>query len=303
MNQTSASQPGTSQQDKAVTEADLMVILLGLLAMYVPTVLKLSDSIWKIIGQGHGPVILALTVWLVWQRIPAFLQSTGTPVRVSAALVLAAGLLAYVVGHSQDLLFLDVGSMLLVLSGICLFLKGWSGMRVMLFPIFFLIFLVPIPGSIVDGITAPLKAGVSHVAEQALYMAGYPIGRTGVTLTIGPYHLLVADACAGLNSIFALEAVGVFYMSLMQYQSKLRNTVLALLILPISFVSNVVRVIVLVLVTYYFGDEVGQGFVHDFAGVFLFVLASILTILTDSFLGLFFKDKGQTPTGTPLKAA
>ena len=119
--------------------------------------------------------------------------------------------------------------------------------------------------------TAPLKSAVSHVAELALHAAGYPIGRSGVTLTIGPYHLLVADACAGLNSVFSLEAIGVFYMSIIGHTHRLRNVLLAILILPISFVSNVTRVIVLVLITYHFGDEAGQGFVHGFAGILLFI--------------------------------
>jgi exosortase len=124
-----------------------------------------------------------------------------------------------------------------------------------------------------------------------MYSAGYPIGRSGVTLIVGQYQLLVADACAGLNSIFALEAIGVFYMSIVQHASKARNILLAILILPISFVSNVARVIVLVLVTYYFGDEAGQGFVHDFAGILLFMVATVLTIAVDSILGLFFKKR------------
>src|SRR5690606_32803996 len=140
-------------------------------------------------------------------------------------------------------------------------------------------------------ITAPLKAAVSTVAENALYYAGYPIGRSGVTLTIGPYNLMVADACAGLNSIFALEAIGVFYLSMMEYKSRLRNVLIAVLILPISFVSNVIRVIALVLVTYYFGDEVGQGFVHSFAGIFLFMVATMFTISTDSVLGMVLGKK------------
>src|SRR5690606_32446714 len=159
------------------------------------------------------------------------------------------------------------------------------------------VFLIPMPSPLVDAVTGPLKSAVSHVAEILMYEAGYPIGRAGVTLMIGKYQLLVADACAGLNSIFALEAIGVFYMSIVQHANRLRNILLAVLILPISFVSNVVRVVVLVLVTYYFGDEAGQGFVHDFAGIVLFMVATVLTIGVDSFLGLFMKSKadGQGP--------
>jgi exosortase/archaeosortase family protein len=110
-----------------------------------------------------------------------------------------------------------------------------------------------------------------------------------VILTVGPYQLLVADACAGLNSLFTLEALGLLYLNLMNYTSALRNLMLAVLIVPISFAANVTRVVILVLVTYHFGDEAGQGFVHGFAGMVLFMVALVLILFTDSLLSVFFK--------------
>lgn len=272
---------------------ELGLVLAGLLALYVPTYVILDKTIWNVVGQGHGPVILALMLWLIWQRWPKFVALDTRPSNIAGPVVLGLGLLIYILGHSQDILFLDVGSQLLVLSGLFLLYRGGAGLKTMRFPLFFIIFMIPVPGSVVDQVTAPLKQAVSYTAEHIMYWANYPIGRSGVTLTIGPYQLLVADACAGLNSIFALEAIGVFYMSVAQHTSKLRNTLLALLILPISFASNVIRVVTLVLVTYYFGDEVGQGFVHGFAGILLFMVATALTIGTDSILGLFITQKNQ----------
>lgn len=277
------------------TSTELICIAIGLVVMYAPTYHELSITLWKIVGQGHGPVMLALTLWLIWQRLPRFQALESAPALLSGSISLFLGLSAYVIGRSQDVMFLDVGSQMLVLSAIILLFKGWPGWRLMWFPIFFIFFIIPIPGSIVDQITAPLKAAVSYTAEALLFKLGYPIGRSGVTLTIGQYQLLVADACAGLNSIFALEAIGVFYMSVAQHTNKLRNIILASLILPISFISNVTRVCILVLITYYFGDEAGQGFVHGFAGILLFMLATALTIGLDSFLGLIFK---TPPTST-----
>lgn len=293
---TLASNPSTkTAASGSPTHAELISVGLGLVAMYAPTYLELNNTLWKIIGQGHGPVMLALTLWLIWQRLPQFQTLQAQTATLAGSISLISGILTYIVGRSQDVMFLDVSSQILVLSGIVLLYKGWAGWRLMWFPIFFILFIIPIPGSVVDQVTAPLKAAVSYVSESILFKLGYPIGRSGVTLTIGPYQLLVADACAGLNSIFALEAIGVFYMSVAQHTNKLRNIVLASLILPISFISNVTRVCVLVLVTYYFGDEAGQGFVHGFAGILLFMLATALTIGTDSILGLFFKN---TPTTT-----
>ena len=85
-------------------------------------------------------------------------------------------------------------------------------------------------------------------------------------LQLGPYQLLVANACAGLHTFFALEALGLLYMNLVRHESLLRNLLLVVLIAPIAFAANVIRVIALALITYHFGDAAGQGFLHGFAG-------------------------------------
>jgi exosortase len=118
----------------------------------------------------------------------------------------------------------------------------------------------------------------------------YPIARSGVMITIGQYQLLVADACSGLRSMFSLSAIGFLYIYLTEHKSFKRNLMLALSLIPIAFLANLIRVMVLILVTYHFGDAAGQGFIHDFAGLGIFVF-SVLTLYSfDKFLGRFFSD-------------
>jgi exosortase len=152
--------------------------------------------------------------------------------------------------------------------------------------------MVPWPSSVVGAVTGPLKSAVSAVAAQLLYSLGYPVARAGVVLSVGQYQLLVADACAGLNSMFTLEALGLLYMNLMRYTSAVRNVLLAVLIIPISFFANVVRVVILVLVTYHFGADAGVGFVHSFAGMVLFLVGLTAMLCTDWLLRLAFKGGG-----------
>jgi exosortase B len=209
---------------------------------------------------------------------------------------LVFGLFCYLLGRTQQLDTIEVASQIFVLAGAMLLMKGWPAVRLMVFPLFFLIFMVPLPSVLVQIVTVPLKMAVSWCAENILHAAGYPVARTGVIISVGQYQLLVADACAGLNSMFTLEALGLLYMNLMNYKNIKRNIALALLVVPISFVANIVRVMILVLVTYHFGDEAGQGFVHDFAGMVLFMVALVLILTTDSLLGLVFKKKPAADT-------
>lgn len=248
-------------------------VMAGLLLLYVPTFHGLANSLWQEEEQGHGPLILVVIIWLFWERRQLLLASPGrtNPVAGYAALVL--GLFFYALGRSQDITLLEVGSLAPVLAGTLLILRGWSAIRTYWFPLLFIVFLLPVPGMVIDAITLPLKQTVSDVVEQLLYIGGYPIARNGVVLMIGQYQLLVADACSGLNSMFSLSALGVLYLYVMRSKSWLHNVLLIASILPIAFAANIIRVMVLVLVTYYLGDEAGQGFLHEFSGMMLFVIA------------------------------
>jgi exosortase B len=166
--------------------------------------------------------------------------------------------------------------------------RGIAGLRSLWFPIAFLVFMIPLPGSVIDALTGPLKQYVSIAVENILYYFNYPIARNGVILSIGYYQLLVADACSGLNSMFSLSALGILYLYMMQYRNWFRNGLILASILPIAFAANVVRVIILTLVTYHWGDEAGQGFIHGFAGIVLFIVALLSLMLWDAILALLF---------------
>jgi exosortase B len=274
--------------------APLVVLLLGWAAMFGPAYHGLANTIWASDANGHGPIILAVSAWLLWRKRDELLALQAKPEYIVSTVLLALAFVAYVIGRSQTVWTLEIAAQNLALVSLLLFFFGWAGVRVALFPLVFLIFMIPWPGDWIDAVTQPLKMAVSTVAANLLYAFGYPVGRAGVILTVGQYHLLVADACAGLNSLFTLEALGLLYLNLMNYTSPLRNVLLAILIVPISFLANVIRVIVLVLVTYHFGDEAGQGFVHDFAGMVLFMVALVLIIATDNVLSLFLKPQAGT---------
>ncbi|OYQ39351.1 exosortase B [Rhodoferax sp. TH121] len=269
----------------------LGLLALALAALYIPSYMELSRTVWNTDEQGHGPIIFAVAVWLFYRHRHAVAELAAEPKAGLAWAILVPSLLMYVLGYSQSFLMLAVISQIGVLAAMILLFKGRAALRLVWFPLFFLVFMTPFPESLVAAVTGPLKSAVSVVAADLLYSVGYPVSRVGVILNVGQYQLLVADACAGLNSMFTLEALGLLYMNLMQYKSATRNVLLAVLVVPIAFGANVVRVMVLVLVTYHFGDAAGQGFVHGFAGMVLFIVGLILVLFTDYVLGWFFKNE------------
>jgi len=275
----------TAGRDSRAALAPWCIAGVGLLALYVPTLISLFSSIWASDAQGHGPIVLGISIWLIYRRWPEVMDTRASSPRPLLAwpLLLLAAML-YAVGRSQGIWLFEVGSAILVVTGLMLLLRGAAQLRVIAFAIFFMLFMIPLPGAVVDALTQPMKMAVSYVAENVLHSIGYPISRSGVILQIGPYQLLVADACAGLHTLFTLEALGLLYLNLVRHSSLFRNVALAILIVPISFTANVIRVCALTLITFYFGDEAGQGFLHGFAGMVLFLSALLLIIATDGLL-------------------
>lgn len=271
----------------------LILVAAAFLALYLPSYISLSSTVWATDEQGHGPIILAVSGWLLFRSRHALAAVPASPRVAWAWPILIFALFLYTFGRAQDILLFEVGSQIPLLIGLLLLFAGPSALRKAWFPLFFLLFMVPLPDLLVSAVTSPLKMAVSSVASVLLYELGYPIGRSGVMLTVGQYQLLVADACAGLNSMFTLEALGLLYMNLMNYSSAGRNITLALLLVPISFCANIVRVMILVMVTYHFGDAAGQGFVHGFAGMVLFMVALMLMLVADKLLGFFFDARRQ----------
>ncbi len=276
----------------------LVLLALGFALLYLPSYVELARSVWSTDEQGHGPIILAVSAWLFFNKR---LEVAAVPVqpmpRLGGAL-LFVGLASYALGRSQSFLGLEVASQVVNLCALVLLFLSRRALRLLWFPLFFLVFMTPFPEALVAVVTAPLKSAVSLVASEALYAAGYPVSRVGVIMNVGQYQLLVADACAGLNSMFTLEALGLLYMNLMNYTSVARNVTLAILVIPIAFAANVVRVIILVLVTYHYGDAAGQGFVHGFAGMVLFLVGLILVLFTDWLLGFGFKEPAKAGAAT-----
>ncbi len=280
----SSSEPGNWRNQLLVW----LPVIIGLVVLYLPSLVDLFRGVWSTDQQAHGPIVLGIACWLIYRKWPEMWRaSEGQPVHpVAGWPVLIFGLISYVVGRSQEILVLEIGSVIWLLAGVLLLMRGKSALKAQWFSLFFMLFMIPLPGSIVDAVTMPMKMAVSYVAENILFSAGYPIARTGVILQIGQYKLLVADACAGLHTLFTLEALGLLYLNLIRHDSLFRNVTLALLIVPISFTANVIRVMVLTLITYHFGDEAGQGFLHGFAGMVLFLSALLLIIAVDSILQL-----------------
>jgi exosortase len=260
------------------------ILVAGALALLIPSLYSMARGPWSVESGVHGPIVLATGVWLIWGRIPEIRVHMKPGADWITALGMAVAVPLYGFGRAFDFISIEIAAMLLAFLAVAHAYFGLEVLKRLWFPIFYLGFLIPIPGWLLDVVTQPLKLLVSEAVTGGLAALGYPVGRQGVTIFVSTYQLLVEDACAGLNSLVSLSAIGLFYVYMLRGSNWRYSMLLLALVLPVAVGANMVRVAALVLITYYFGNAAAQGYLHNFAGMVTFVSALLLIFLVDMLL-------------------
>jgi exosortase len=259
-------------------------LLLGVAVLAAPTIFRLGGTVWTEESGAHGPIIIFTGIWLLTRQISTFrtLGAPGSP--AITWLILLPCLILYAFSRAFDFISLEVAGLYGVVMAA---LYSQFGARPLLrnwFPLGYFAFVIPPPGWLLDQVTGPLKQFVSHFATETLSAGGLPISRQGVTIYVAQYQLLVEDACSGMNSLIGLIAISLFYIYLLRGSSLRYSALLTAFVIPIAVIGNIARIMVLILLTFFFGDEIAQGFLHQVSGVFLFAVDLILVFALDSFL-------------------
>ena len=252
-------------------------LILAMILFATPGLLALAREIWSLEQGGHGPIIVVSGLWLLWRERRDI--TPGPASRTLALPLLAGTLIVNVLARVMGILSLDWLTTYAALVVVLYAYVGGAAIRRLWFPLCYLLFLVPPPPLILGPITQFTKQIIATASIDILSWLGFEVAYSGTTLYIDQYELLVADACAGMNSLFSLLAIGSLYIYL-RHRAQWRYAVLlGLLVLPVAMVANLVRVLVLLLITHYVGDAAAQGFLHQAAGLMMFVVAlSILAV-------------------------
>ena len=261
-------------------------LVVGFVALAAPTLVRLAQQSWSQDFGAYGPIIIAAGAWLVGRQLPDLARRAQPGPAWMTWGILVPSFASYIFGRDCDFLTLEAAAVYGVGIAILSATLGPRAMITIWFPLMYLAFAIPPPAAVLHDLTAPLKEFVSSVATHILSDAGVPVAHQGVTITVAQYQLLVEDACSGMNSIFALSAIGVFYAYAFRWEEKIRSLLLLAAIIPITIAANFIRVVALVLIAYYGGPDLLEGIVHDLTGIGLFVVAVILLFLLDGLLGL-----------------
>lgn len=248
-------------------------LLIGFMALAIPTVIGIAQVSWASEQGAHGPIVLAIAIWLL-ARVWPVMASHAAPGRAAFGWpLLVLALLGYVIAHLVGSITIESGMLYLAFVAALYLFVGARAMRLCWFPIVYLMFVLPPPGSVVAGATQPLRLGLSELAVDLLGYLGYPVARAGLTIYVSQYVLEVKAACGGLNSMISLSAIGLFYAYIRHNSNARYVALLFFVIILMAILANYIRVLALILITYYLGDRAAQGFLHEFAGLTMFTVA------------------------------
>lgn len=275
----------------------LIFLALGITAFILPTMIGVAEASWSTEQGGHGPMVLGVSLWLLARGAPGARPLVRPGSAVVTALLLVPLLALFIVARVTSIIEIEAGAMFLSMLVIAYQAVGWRVLLRLWFPILFLAFAFPPPDTLYAMITQPLKIAISQWSVALLYVLGYPVAGSGVLIQIGQYQLLVAAACAGVNSLLSLIALGLLYSYFQHHSNAQKMLLLLAFIVPIAIGVNLVRVLLLMLITYYFGEAAGQGWFHEFAGLFMFVLALLTIYVIDELLTPFARKPASTVKG------
>lgn len=268
-----------------------IILLGGFAALAIPTILRLAQLSWSTEAGAHGPIVLATAIWLLWRESDYLRNGVRQPLW-PGALILLLALPLYAVGRITSVLMLESLSLYLVMLTLVFLRYGAKVLRHFWFPFFYLLFLITPPENWLFVATQPLKMALTEISVDLLSAAGLAVGSSGSTIQVGGYQLLVATACSGLNSLIGISAISLFYVHLRHGDEPRYAFVLLLLLLPIALLTNLLRIMGLVLATHWFGSEVVEGVAHEAAGLGTFALALALLFIIDAALFPLFRRLG-----------
>jgi exosortase len=266
--------------NKAVVAATAAIV--GFVVLYWGVFARLAQDWMNDDNYSHGILIVPLALYFVWERRQALADSPqasswlGLPVIATGLGLLVAGLLGAE-------LFLPRVSILFTIAGSVLFVLGWRALRILAFPLAFLLLMIPIPAIIFNQIAFPLQLLASQVGEAGLNVAGVPVLREGNVMILAHTTLEVAEACSGIRSLISLLTLGIVFGYFTDPRGGVRVAIAAASV-PIALLTNGLRVAGTGIAAHYIGPEAAEGFFHTFSGWLVFIVAFILMFMVTRLL-------------------
>ena len=262
--------------------ATIAAITLAVILVFWQVFVRLVDA-WIVDGNySHGFLIIPIALYFVWERRQKLATAVARPSWLGLVFM-GFGSATLLAGLWGSELFLSRVALLPVIAGIVLLLLGWNHLRILYFPIAFLLLMIPIPAIIFNQIAFPLQMFASRVGEWAITAVGIPVLREGNVLVLAHTTLEVAEACSGIRSLVSLITLGIVYGYFMDPRTWVRVLIVASAI-PVAILANGARVAGTGMAAHWIGKEAAEGFFHEFSGWIVFLFAFVMILMLQKFI-------------------
>jgi exosortase len=266
---------------------NLLALLILFIWAFFPVFTNLVSYWAHSEDNSHGFFIIPLSLYFVWRKRKVLAKTEIAP-HWSGFLLLLIGVLAYIFSIFSEIYTVQSFSLLLFIFGVVIYFFGFQVFLKILFPLSFLLFIIPIPAQIYSLLTLPLQLLVSKTSAWLGSIASIPIYREGNIIHL-PYHTLqVVNACSGMRSLLSLMALSAAFGYLSLHSNRLR-AILFLTSFPIAILLNIIRVLLIIVAFHYANYDLTHGATHTFIGLAIFVLALVILAVIKGVLSLWDK--------------
>jgi exosortase len=248
-----------------------------LLLCYAPILYRMGVQWATDENMGHGFFVPLVAGYIAWRRKDLLLATPRSSSIWGLLLVIWAGLQALAATLGAEL-FTARLAIVMAVFGAVLFTNGKQRLRILLFPLLLLLFMIPIPQILYARLTLSLQILASELGEFLISAMGIPVMRTGNLLQLPSQTLDIADACSGIRSLLSLGFLSLVYAYLTDKRPWMRWALLAATV-PIAIGANAIRVAVTGLLSE-IDIKLAQGTFHEMEGYIVFVVAVIALLVT-----------------------
>lgn len=248
-----------------------------LIFLYYPELQSIVESWSSGYQYSHGYLIPLISGYLIWRKREDLRNSVVQP-DIKGLIVFLTGISLLVIGYAAYEPFIRRYSLIITIVGLTYFLLGKQISKIILFPVGYLILMIPIPFILFKSLASNLRTINVKAAYSISESLGIPLMRDGATFFLPNVTLEMIDWCTGIQSLIAMTAISLLYVYLtrMTFISKI---ILVILSVPLAIAGNIFRILVNIFLAYFFGDEILRGIVHNLQGMINFSFTLLLLVL------------------------
>lgn len=273
------------KKDEKLTILLLIALMITFLYVYVSTLINLAKGWYSSDDYSHGFLIIPICLYLIWRKKDRLCLNLREYSNVGLVVV-TFSLCAFMASTITGIITLESLSLVLFIGGGIAFLLGMKNFKIMSFPIFFLLFMIPVPDQIYSAATIPLQLFVSKSSVLFLQLFDIPVLREGNVIEMPGHTLEVVQACSGLRSMISLFTLSLLFGYLTLRSNFLRGVVF-LASVPIAILTNVIRVITMGVSFHSYNFDLTKGGAHTVVGLVLFIISLTLLYLLQRILSIW----------------